>query len=136
MTLPKKLNVLFVCGRNNRRSPTAERIFKNDRRMSVRSAGVADTSKRKLTEADLAWADLVLVMERKYASRIRDAFRQLESLPPIESLDISDEYIFMQAELVEALRTAVADVLEELELEKDLWAANTRVARESRKSCE
>jgi predicted protein tyrosine phosphatase len=119
MTLPHKLKVLFVCGRNNRRSPTAEKIFKTDRRMFVRSAGVADTSKRKITEADLAWADLVLVMERKYASRIRDAFRHLEALPPIESLDISDEYIFMQAELIEALRDAVTAALEEFELEQN-----------------
>jgi predicted protein tyrosine phosphatase len=114
-----RIKVLFVCGRNNRRSPTAEKIFKNDRRMSVRSAGVADTSKRKITEADLAWADLVLVMERKYASRIRDAFHHLESLPPIESLDISDEYIFMQSELIEILRSSVATVLEEFELEQN-----------------
>jgi predicted protein tyrosine phosphatase len=120
MTLPHKLKVLFVCGRNNRRSPTAEKIFKNHRRMFVRSAGVADTSKHKINESDLAWADLVLVMERKYVSRIRDAFRHLESLPPIESLDISDEYIFMQAELIEILRSSVADALEEFELEKDI----------------
>ena len=119
MTTPKKLNVLFVCGRNNRRGPTAEKIFKTDRRMFVRSAGVADTSRHKITEADLAWADLVLLMERKYASRIRDAFRHVESLPPVESLNISDEYIFMQSELIEILRTAVADVLEEFELEQD-----------------
>ena len=119
MTLPSKLKVLFVCGRNNRRGPTAEKIFKTDRRMFVRSAGVADTSKHRINEADLAWADLVLVMERKYASRIRDAFRHLESLPPIESLNISDEYIFMQPELIAELRTAVADVLEEFELEKN-----------------
>jgi predicted protein tyrosine phosphatase len=113
------LKVLFVCGRNNRRSPTAEKIFKNDRRMSVRSAGLSDTSKRKISESDLAWADLVLVMERKYASRIRQTFHHLESLPPIESLDISDEYIFMQRELVESLRSAVAAVLEDFQLEPD-----------------
>lgn len=114
-----RIKVLFVCGRNNRRGPTAEKIFKTDRRMFVRSAGVADTSRHKITEADLAWADLVFVMERKYASRIRDAFRHLESLPPIESLDISDEYIFMQAELIEILRSSVAGALEEFELERN-----------------
>jgi predicted protein tyrosine phosphatase len=113
------LKVLFVCGRNNRRSPTAEKIFKNDRRVSVRSAGVSDTSRHRINESDLAWADLVFVMERKYASRIRDTFRHLESLPPMESLDISDEYIFMQPELVELLRSAVADALENFKLEKD-----------------
>jgi predicted protein tyrosine phosphatase len=113
------LKVLFVCGRNNRRSPTAEKIFKNDRRMSVRSAGVSETSRHRISEADLAWADLVLVMERKYLSRIRQDFRRLESLPPIESLDISDEYIFMQPELVEVLRSAVAAALENFQLEQD-----------------
>ena len=41
------------------------------------------------------------------------------SLPPIECLDISDEYIFMQAELIEILRSSVAQVLEELEFEPD-----------------
>jgi len=118
MTPPIK--VLFVCGRNNRRSPTAEKIFKNSRRISVRSAGVSDTSKHKINESDLAWADLVLVMERKYASRIRDAFHRVDSLPPMESLDISDEYIFMQRELVELLRPAVAAALENFELEQEL----------------
>lgn len=36
---PSLTKVLFVCGRNQRRSPTAERIFRDDPRMSVRSAG-------------------------------------------------------------------------------------------------
>ena len=53
MNQPGQLKILFVCGRNNRRSPTAERIFQNDSRMSVRSAGIADTSKRRLTREDL-----------------------------------------------------------------------------------
>ena len=117
MTSPIK--ILFVCGRNSRRSLTAEKIFRSSRRISARSAGVSDTSKHRINEADLAWADLILVMERKYASRIRDNFSHLESLPPIECLDISDEYIFMQAELIEILRSSVAQVLEELEFEPD-----------------
>jgi predicted protein tyrosine phosphatase len=115
--MPAPVKILFVCGRNNRRSPTAERIFKTDRRVSVRSAGTADTSRRKISEDDLAWADLVLVMERKYLPRIRDSFRHLESLPPMESLDISDEYIFMQPELIEMLRTSLDSVLESFQQE-------------------
>ena len=117
--MPSPLNVLFVCGRNNRRSPTAEKIFKTDRRISARSVGLADTSRRKINAADLAWADLVLVMERKYASRIRDAFGSLEHLPSMESLDIADKYIFMQKELVDRLRHAVDAALEMYWLEHD-----------------
>ena len=72
--MPQPLKVLFVCGRNRRRSPTAETIFRGAPRLSVRSAGTSDSSKRRITEGDLLWADLILVMERKYAARIRALF--------------------------------------------------------------
>jgi predicted protein tyrosine phosphatase len=32
--------VLFVCGRNLRRSPSAERVFARDPRLAVRARGV------------------------------------------------------------------------------------------------
>ena len=106
------IKVLFVCGRNQRRSPTAERIFKDDPRMSVRSAGVSDSSKRRVKENDLFWADVVFVMEPKYAARIRFQF-PAESIPPMRSLDIPDDYEYMDAELVELLKTAVEHELVE-----------------------
>jgi len=112
MEIASPIKVLFVCGRNQRRSPTAERIFKDDPRMSVRSAGVSDSSKRRIKENDLHWADLVLVMERKYAARIRTHF-PAESIPPVRSLDIPDDYEYMDGELVELLKTAVEQELEE-----------------------
>src|SRR5512139_3631699 len=34
-------HILFVCGRNKWRSPTAERLYRNDNRIEVRSAGVS-----------------------------------------------------------------------------------------------
>jgi len=98
--------VLFVCGRNQRRSPTAERIFKDDPRLSVRSAGTSESSKRKIKENDLFWADLVLVMEPKYAARIRFQF-PAESIPAMRSLDIPDDYEYMDDELIELLKAAV-----------------------------
>ena len=110
--MPPPINVLFVCGRNNRRSPTAAHIFRNDRRMNVRSGGVADTSRRKVSEDDLRWAHLVLVVERKYAGRLRTAFPNVDPFPVVECLDISDEYIFMQPELVDLLKSSVESALE------------------------
>ena len=74
--------------------------------MSVRSAGVSESSKRRIKENDLFWADLVLVMEPKYAARIRFQF-PAESIPPVRSLNIPDDYEFMDGELVELLKTAV-----------------------------
>ena len=106
------LKVVFVCGRNKRRSPTAEKIFRNDPRISARSAGTSESSRRKIRETDLAWADLVLVMERKYAARIRAAYGHLDRLPPMESLEIPDDYEFMDGQLMELLREGLTAELE------------------------
>lgn len=106
MNATTPIKILFVCGRNQRRSPTAEQLFRDDPRMAVRSAGVSESSKRRIKENDLHWADLLLVMEPKYAARIRFQF-PAESIPPIRSLDIPDDYKFMDAELIELLKTAV-----------------------------
>lgn len=108
-----RLNILFVCGRNLKRSPTAAKIFQSDPRFSVRAAGTSDSSPRRIREGDLAWADLILVMERKYAGRIQAAFPDAEKIPPIESLEISDDYEFMDPELVELLRDGVNQLLAE-----------------------
>ena len=107
-------NVLFLCGKNLKRSPTAEAIFRNDPRVSVRSAGVSDKSRRRVKESDLHWANLVLVMERKHAARLRAAFPECDVTAPIESLDIPDDYEFMAPELVELLRPAIEEHIERL----------------------
>ncbi|HSI87140.1 MAG: protein tyrosine phosphatase [Candidatus Methylacidiphilales bacterium] len=117
--------ILFVCGKNLRRSPTAEALYCNDPRVQVRSAGVSEKSRRRVRASDLVWADLILVMERRHAARIREAFAEsggmessdsesesaVSSLPPIISLEIPDEYEYMDAELVELLRQSVEHYL-------------------------
>lgn len=84
-------NILFVCGRNQWRSPTAARLYANDQRINVRSVGMSPRSNRRISSADIEWADLVLVMERKYKARLLGTFRDLD-LPVIESLEIPDIY--------------------------------------------
>lgn len=103
-------NILVVCGRNKKRSRTAEAIFKNDQRFNIRSAGLSPKSDRKISEKDLNWADLVLVMETGYRARILGFYRHLE-LPPIEVLDIPDDYEFMDDELLELLSERINGVL-------------------------
>ena len=106
------INVLFVCNNRKRRSPTAEKIFARDRRMNVRAAGIGDGPSRLIKELDLRWAQLVLVMEKKYAGRLRAAFPNLDPFPPVVSLDIPDDYAFMQEELIQLLRVTVNAALE------------------------
>ncbi|MDX6766208.1 MAG: hypothetical protein SFU85_05415 [Candidatus Methylacidiphilales bacterium] len=116
MSAPLKL--LFICGRNKRRSPTAERLYKNDRRFQVRAAGLGETSPRRVNAGDVAWADLILPMERKNAVRLKVMFPQFEPFPPMEILDICDDFKFMDRKLLEILPGAVDAAVERYQEEK------------------
>lgn len=107
------LNVLFVCSRNQWRSPTAERVWRNEPGISVRSAGTSPRARRPLGIADIRWADLILVMEEKHKSRLLAAFRQAAAFKRVDVLDIPDDYRFMDPELVEILREKCAPLIEE-----------------------
>jgi predicted protein tyrosine phosphatase len=101
-----KPKILFVCGRNQWRSPTAQYIYRNDPRLEARSAGVSDKSPHKISRADIQWADLILVMENAHKTRIQGLFGR-ERLPEIKSLDIPDEYEYMDEELIQLITKSV-----------------------------
>jgi predicted protein tyrosine phosphatase len=105
-----KPNILIVCGKNKRRSRTAEYIFKNDSRFNIRSAGLSQKSERFLSEKDVIWSDLILAMEDKHRARIRELYRDL-NLPPIEILDISDDYEYRDQVLIKILEEKINSFL-------------------------
>jgi protein-tyrosine phosphatase len=88
---------------NRQRSVTAERLYRDDARLEVRSAGVRSDAERRVSEADLRWADVVFVMEREHKAWLTTRFETLE-LPRIDVLDIPDEYECMDPQLQEMLR--------------------------------
>jgi len=102
------MNILFVCSRNKWRSPTAERVFRNRADINVRSAGLSPKSPRKLSASDLKWADVVFVMELEHEVRIREQFSEL---PIVEVLGISDDYKFMDSQLVSLLKEEVEPLI-------------------------
>lgn len=104
------VNLLFVCSQNKWRSPTGETLYRNDPRVNVRSAGTSASAKQRISEPDLIWADLVLVMENKHKKIITSQFRNLD-LPLIMVLDIPDDYQYMAQELVEMLKASTEYVL-------------------------
>ena len=108
--MSKRPNVLMVCGRNKRRSRTAEYMFKNDMRFHIRSVGLSPKSERKITEKDVEGADLIMVMERAQRSRIQETYRHLD-LPAIEVLEIEDEYEYLNETLMELLDERINAVL-------------------------
>ena len=105
------LNVLFVCSRNLWRSPTAEQLFRRYPQLSVRSAGVAASARRKLSEKDVQWAHVIVVMESEHKRRIVADFGRSLGSRVIHVLDIADDYRFMDPELVEMLEASVPGLL-------------------------
>lgn len=113
---PRRLKILFVCAMNKRRSATAERIYRNDPRIEARSAGVRANANRRVSENDLRWADIVFVMEREHKLAITTRFDGNPglALPPIDVLDIPDEFEFMDPSLAEMLKTMLDPEIDRL----------------------
>lgn len=110
----RRLNILFVCSKNQWRSPTAEAIYRNDDRVSVRSRGTAKAAVQTIGSGDIAWADVILVMEDKHRQRILADFPGESKFTPVHVLDIPDDYQFMDDELVELIRSAAEPIIAEL----------------------
>lgn len=106
------MNVLFVCSRNEWRSRTAETIFKKSQKHNVKSAGTEDVARIRVSEKLIEWADLIFVMEKKHKERLRDKFQSLIDGKEIITLDIRDEYLYLDPELIEILKTSVSPYLE------------------------
>lgn len=102
---------MVVCGRNKKRSRTAEHIFMNDQRFRIRSVGLSVKSSRQLKETDLHWANLILVMEDDHRARILESYRYIE-LPDIEVLHIEDDYAYLDEELIQLLKERINATLE------------------------
>lgn len=102
--------ILVVCGRNKRRSKTAESIFRNEKDFTIKSAGLSPKSPSQITETKINGANAIMVMEDGHKSRIVSQFRHLE-LPPIFVLQIEDDYNYMQAELIEILEERIPETL-------------------------
>ena len=111
--MDRRLRILFVCAMNKERSVTAERLYRNDARLEVRSAGVRSEANRRVSEADLKWADVVFVMEREHKQWIAMRFENLE-LPRIDVLDVPDDFEVMDPQLQEMLKSLLDPEIEHL----------------------
>jgi predicted protein tyrosine phosphatase len=105
------LKILFVCSRNQWRSPTAEQIWRRHPQLLVRSGGTSPRARHTVSADDIRWADVILVMEEKHQSRLAANFGALLLHKRIHVLDIPDEYRYMDAELIEILQQSVGSIL-------------------------
>lgn len=103
----RMINILFICSRNKLRSPTAETIFCEREGWSVRSAGLANDAVVPVGGEDVEWADIIFVMEQAQLRKLRENFRKSLKNQRLVCLDISDEYDYMEDELVRLLKKKV-----------------------------
>jgi predicted protein tyrosine phosphatase len=104
-------HLLFVCSRNQWRSPTAAALFKNSQLYVAKSAGTSDKARIKLTANLINWADQIFVMEKRHAAIIRQNYPDLIADRSIITLQISDDYQYMDPELIEILESRLAEYL-------------------------
>ena len=100
------MRVLFICNQNENRSKTAEEIFKN--RFETKSAGLYN--EKPVTEKQISWADLIVVMEDFQRTEISKRFPKQYMQKRIVSLDIPDIYYHNQPKLVSILRAKVNEL--------------------------
>lgn len=107
------MHVLFICGRNRKRSPTAEALFGGD------SAGVAKDADVVVDADHIAAADLIVVMEGRHRRTLNQRFGALLKGKRVVCVDIPDDYEFMDDALVALLRQRVTPLLRSAGVDAD-----------------
>lgn len=105
------MNLLFLCSQNKRRSLTAEKLFDGYNGHNARSAGTESNSRIKVTAGLIGWADVIFCMEKKHLRRIREKYPETVSEKQAITLNIPDDYEYMDEELQELLLSAVDEYL-------------------------
>ena len=109
--MTKVTNLLFICSRNQWRSPTAEKVWSNIPNFKAKSAGTSPNAKKVVSLADIRWADFVFVMEEKHKNRLIAKLTNWIEHKQIYILDIPDNYKYMDLELVKEIEEKVSDFL-------------------------
>jgi predicted protein tyrosine phosphatase len=109
---PAVRRILFVCYQNRRRSATAERLFCKREGLDVRSAGISPDALVRVNARMIEWADAIFVMEEAHARALEWMFPDHAALKRMISLDIPDDYGFLDPELVDLLNSRVTQHLQ------------------------
>lgn len=97
-------NVLFICGRNKKRSPTAEDLFVGHKGIIAQSAGINPEAEVVVDTDLIEWADVVYVMSKRQLSFVKATFQHLLNDKKVISLDIKDKYEYADPELIAILK--------------------------------
>ncbi|MDU8927642.1 phosphotyrosine protein phosphatase [Alisedimentitalea sp. MJ-SS2] len=95
--------VLFICGKARKRSPTAVECARNWPALTADCAGLSHDADEPLTQEQIYWADLLVVMEKRQKRRLSSRFGAPKPGQRILSFEIPDRFEFMDGELVDIL---------------------------------
>lgn len=109
-----KKHILFLCSQNKLRSPTAEAIFADHPAIEVDSAGLNHDAITPLSHEQIAWADLIIVMEKEHRTRLNRHFRKVLAGKRVAVLGIPDDYECMDPVLIELLKARCAPYIPRL----------------------
>ena len=112
----RPLRLLFVCGRNRLRSPTAEEIFAAPG-IETASAGVSPDADTPLDADLIAWADVIFFMEAAHRSKAAWRFSAALRGKRVVCLRIPDQYEYMQPALIELLKSRVGTAVPQVRQE-------------------
>lgn len=104
-------NVLFICGKNRWRSPTAEQVFAEHPGIECASAGLSHDAETPVSVELIEWADLIFVMEQTHKRKLSAGFKASLVGKRVVCLNIPDNYKFMEPALVKLLKTKVTPFL-------------------------
>ncbi|GAB3923054.1 low molecular weight protein tyrosine phosphatase family protein [Mucilaginibacter myungsuensis] len=101
--------LLFICSKNQWRSPTAEQLFRNHPEHEARSAGTSEQARIRVNQKMIDRADLIFVMEVKHRDKLKQRFDLTGK--KLTVLHIPDDYQFNDPELVVVLKLALQEFL-------------------------
>ena len=105
------MKLLFICSENRLRSPTAEAVFSQYEGVQARSAGLGAFAETPVSRPLIEWADLILVMEAHQTEATQSEFGAALGNTQLVSLNIPDQYAYMEPELVNMLESRVPELV-------------------------
>ncbi|MGL6208584.1 MAG: low molecular weight protein tyrosine phosphatase family protein [Paracoccaceae bacterium] len=105
-------NILFVCGKARKRSPTAASVAADLLGQPTDFAGLSADADERVSAEQLDWADIIAVMEKAQISRLKRQMGQHLKGKRLVCLDIPDDFDFMQPELVDLVTARLGRITE------------------------
>jgi predicted protein tyrosine phosphatase len=103
-----KPNILFICGKARKRSPTAAELVASWGMVNTDCAGVGLDADTLVSANEIEWAEKIFVMELKHKKKLNATFGSALRNKPIKCLGVPDNYEYMQDDLVDILTLKLA----------------------------